>query len=173
MYNASELKAHRDRWYEKVKNSHGVMSNPDYINLDRKLFMEIREILPSDKGSIVYLRFHDYGGSFPDGAHDDLTNFIRCCVKPEFEFIDIDLEGARTKLANAIDLFLNTINLLTYPLDGGIQDKYSVPKEWSYGSKEQKREYKKSIYRLNELKTCVHQAYDELIRLGRRKLACG
>jgi hypothetical protein len=171
MYTTSELKAHRDRWYEKVIKSHGVTSNPDYIELDRQLFMEIREILPSDNGSIVYLRFHDYGGSFPDIAHDNLKNFINKCIKPEFEFMDTDLEGARIKLANSIHCFLEAIGLFTYPLEGW-PDKNRVPKEWSYGSKEQRRKYYESIAKLNELSTNVHEAYDELIRLGRRKLAC-
>ena len=171
IYTTSELKEHRDRWYEKVRRSHGVMSNPDYIELDRHLFMEIREILPSDKGSIVHLRFHDYGNSFPDGCHDDLNNFMSKCIRPEFEFIDIDLEGTRTKLANSIDSFLESIGLLTYPV-GGRPDRNRVPKEYSYGSDEQKRLFKESIAKLNELSTDVLETYDELIRLGRRKLAC-
>jgi hypothetical protein len=169
-YTASELKAHRDRWYEKVKKSYGVTANPDYVELDRKVFSEIREILPSDKGSIVFLRFHDYSASFPSAIHDDLRNFMIRCIRPEFEFIDMDLEGLRTRLANSIGDFLEAIGLHTYPLDGR-PDKNGVPKEWGYGTDEQQKEYHKAIAELNQLRTNVYETYDELVRLGRRKLA--
>ena len=169
-YTDSELKAHRDRWYEKVEKSYGITANPDYIELDRKVFSEIREILPSDKGSIVFLRIHDYGASFPSAIHDDLRNFMSRCIRPEFEFIDMDLEGIRTKLANSINDFLEAIALHTYSLDSRPY-KSRVPKEWSYGSDEQQKEYHEAIAKLNQLKTNVYETYDEFVRLGRRKLA--
>ena len=170
-YTVSELTAHRDRWYEKVGKSHGIGTNPDYIELDRKLFMEIRDILPSDKGSIIHLRFHDYGNSFFEDAHVDLENFVRSCIKPEFEFLDIDLEGMKSKLADSIHTFLRAVSLLVYTVEGR-ENKLAVPKEWSYGSEQAQKEYRESVEKLNDLSTKVHEAYDELIRLGRRKLAC-
>jgi len=53
-YTASELRKHRDRWYEKVKNEHFSIIYPDCVDLDRKLFLKIREILPSTGGSISF-----------------------------------------------------------------------------------------------------------------------
>ena len=169
-YTSSELKAHRNRWYEKVSKSHGITANPDYIELDRKVFTELRAILPSDKGAIPFLRAHDYGASYPCDIHHDLHKFLYNCTKPEFEFIDMDLEGCRAKLSKNIDDFLKAVGLYIFSLDNR-PDRCRVPKEWSYGSEEQKKEWRKAVELLNELKTQVFETYDELIRIGRRKLA--
>jgi len=171
MYTTSELKEHRDRWYEKVRKTSGITSNPDYIELDRKLFIEIRDILPSDKAPIAYLRSHDYDGSFPDGIHDKLDEFLHKCLRPDFEFMDFDLEGLRTKLAYLINKFLEAIGQFTYPLDGR-PDRNGVPYEWELGSAEEQKQYHDSIRQLNDLSMKVCETYDEFIRLGRRKLAC-
>jgi len=169
-YTSSELKAHRDRWYNKVKKSHGMSANPDYLELDRKVFAELRAILPSDKGSIKFLRSHDYGASYPCDIHDDLRKFLDNCTKPEFEFLDMDLEGRRATLENNIEDFIKTIGLYVFSLDAR-PNRCRVPKEWSYGSEEQYKQWLHAIDLLNEQKTKVFETYDELIRLGRRKLA--
>lgn len=170
MYTASELKRHRNLWYEKVRNSHTIISNPDYLELDRQLFCEIREILPSDRGSINFLRFHDYGASFPCGIHEDLYTFMYKCSNPEFEFMDIDLEGIRARLFELIDKFTDLTGQFTFPVDGAPR-KNRVPKEWTYGSREEQVKFNKITNELNELGAEICKVYDELIKLGRRKLS--
>ncbi len=170
-YTESELREHRDRWYTKVRNSEGIAASANYIDVDRKLYEEIREILPSDRGSIVFLRFHEYASSFHEDAHADIEKFAQNCSRPEFEFLDADLEGLRGKLARSIDQFLRAVSLLVYPVEGR-DYRYAVPQEWRYLSEESKREWQESVDKLNDLSAKVCQAYDELVRLCRRKLAC-
>lgn len=188
-YTPSELKGHRDRWYEKVRKSHGIMANPDYIELDRKLFLEIRDILPSS-GSISFVRAHDYGGTFDTERHEDFDEFLYFCERPECEFLDADLEGLRVRLEDEIKQFITAIAKHTFPLRNEIK-KNRLPrdpmqdfellawfKEKAKDENElnelikQQREY---IFRtrreLNNLAQQIYTTYDEFIRFGRRKLA--
>ncbi len=168
-YSISELKAHRDRWYGKVSKSHGITANPDFSEVDRKVFAELRAILPSDKGAIPFLRIHDYGASYPCDIHDNLHKFAYNCIKPEFEFIDMDLEGCRAKLVKNINDFLEAVGLNVFSLDSR-PDRCRLPKEWSYGSEEQQKKWYKTVALLNKLKSEVIETYDELIRMCRKKL---
>jgi hypothetical protein len=164
-YTESELRGHRDRWYEKVRNSHAVTTNPDYVELDRKLFLEIREIIPST-GSISFVRSQDYGLPFPREKHEDIRSFLSHSTKPEFEFIDIDLEGLRVNLVDSVREFLMAIGQYTFDYDR--RDGWSsVPRDWAYRQREQFHQARK---KLNALSYKVCESYDELIRLGRRKL---
>jgi len=168
-YSITELKAHRNRWYEKVSKSHGITANPDFVEVDQKVFGELRDILPSDKGAIPFLRFHDYGASYPCDIHYNLHKFAHNCIKPEFEFFDMDLEGCRAKLVKNINDFLDAVGHYVYTLDSR-SDRCRVPKEWSYGSKEEQKEWHKAVELLNKLKSEVIETYDELIRMCRKKL---
>jgi hypothetical protein len=170
-YTESELREHRNRWYGKVRQSEGIATSVEYVDVDRKLYMEIRDILPSDKGSIVFLRFHEYASSFPGDAHSNLEKFVQNCIRPEFEFLDTDLEGMRMELATSIDRFLRETSLLVFPVEGR-EHRYAVPQEWRYGSEESQKAWQESVDKLNDLSAKVCKAYDELIRLCRRKLAC-
>jgi HNH endonuclease len=50
-YTESELRQHRNRWNEKVKSTNHTVINPDCVELDKNLFLKIRGIIPSEKGS--------------------------------------------------------------------------------------------------------------------------
>jgi hypothetical protein len=41
---------HRDRWYEKVKTTAGLVASPETRDVDRQTFHHLRELLPSDPG---------------------------------------------------------------------------------------------------------------------------
>lgn len=104
-YTISELKGHRDRWCEKVRKNHALTTNPEYIELDKKLFLEIKQILNKD-GSIERVRQHDYGGTFDREWHRGLLDFIYFCEQPECEFLDADMEGLRCRFADDVKKFL-------------------------------------------------------------------
>jgi hypothetical protein len=164
-YTESELQGHRDGWYEKVKKSSGAMTNPDYIELDREVFRQVREILPST-GAIQFIRVHPWGAAFPLSRIDQLYHFLQHCDRPEFEFIDMDLEGLRADLAESADRFCAAIAIQTFPLDS--RPEFSnVPREWEFTQMER---YGKAIKELADLSNEVCDKYDELVRLGRRKL---
>jgi hypothetical protein len=188
-YTVSELKGHRDRWYQKVKAGHGINVSPDYLQLDRNLFQQIREILPST-GSIAFVRVQDYGGPFPWHQHDDLRQFGEFSRLPECEFMDPDLEGMRARLTESIEQFLKRIGEYAFPLDTNLEfsrlDRvpYEDPQAMAYyrqtaQNEEELRELVqmntdrvlKQYREVNELANLVYKAYDEFIRFARRKLA--
>jgi len=164
-YTESELRGHRDRWYEKVKKSHGATTNPDYIELDREVLLQVRKVLPST-GAIRFIRSHAWGAAFPLSKMDELYRFLDHCTRPEFEFIDADLEGLRASLAESVERFLATIGLDTFPLNRPGWN--NVPREWNFVQAER---YSKAINELTSSSNKVCAKYDELIRLGRRKLS--
>ena len=174
-FTPSELRGHRDKWYEKVRNSQGVTANPDYIELDRKLFTQIRELLPS-VGIMTFLRDHVYMGAFPFDVHLDLYRFLENCRAPEFEFLDADLESLRNQLRCDIEEFLATIGQKTFPIKPGVNRVFAPDEvEMRATSHDQVEQAYARARRtgdtLNELAQKICETYDELIRLGRRKLA--
>ncbi len=169
-YTESELIKHRDRWYEKVKNEHLLIIHPDCVDLDRNLFLKIREILPTTGGSISFTRNHIYTERFRIEVHDDLRKYKLQCENPDFEFIDSDLEMRRCELTDSVESFLETLARVVFTTDDWKIDfkmmaiypdiKYSKPKI-----------YYKAVDDVHQAANKVCTAYDDLVRLGRRKLA--
>ena len=91
-------------------------TNPDLIKLDRVLFLQIRNLLPSN-GSINFIRSHDYGGSFYLTKHSDLAIFEGHLELPEFEFFDQELEELRQDLTMYIKEFQRIIARKHFPLE--------------------------------------------------------
>lgn len=162
-YTESEIKEHRNRWYEKVSNQTDLI-HPDCIELDRKLFLKIRSILPITGGSISFIRNHIYTNKFLSKDHDDLNNYIYQCENPDFEFIDLDLEIRRCQLKDCIEEFINIFLLVVFSTENQMlavypDIKYSKPDV-----------YYKAVNDLHQAANKVCSAYHDLIRLGRRKL---
>lgn len=107
-YTENELLAHRDKWYNKVKNNVGVANQSDIIETDKKIFEKIVGTLPWD-GSIGFIRDFDFHNVFDTDSFNDFHEFIYRCKNPAFEFIDPDLEGIRLELLEK-NLRNNTLN---------------------------------------------------------------
>ncbi|RFP60999.1 MAG: HNH endonuclease [Limnothrix sp. CACIAM 69d] len=170
-YTESELRQHRDRWYEKVSHKIFVSGNPDYIELDRKLFRRIREILPSQGGSISFMRKHSYGVPFPSNSHDDLRSYLDQCKDPDFEFINSDLETRKSQLTINIQEFHRVLLYAAYSSDDLPCHLAIEPgmKRFTGGSNYAR--YLQGVEKAETAATQVCEAYDELIRFGRRNLA--
>jgi len=167
-YSEAELEEHRNRWYTKVQDSGGTIVQPEYLDLDRTVFMRIRGLLPSS-GVIAFLRHHHYGEPCLSAEHHGLWEFCRECDLPEFEFIDTDLEGLRVELKQNTLEFLEVAGRELFRVETTGNERYvAVPAEWK--DSDWKR-YDKAVATLNEFANDVIAAYDSLIRLGRRKLA--
>ena len=165
-FTETELKAHRDNWYQKVANSGGIVARPEYVEMDRRLFEEIRTTLSSD-GAIRVLRNSNYAGfSFERSGHDQLYEFMYKCANPEFEFMDADLESLKAQLADKIGEFTDLIAVNTFPLEANAERVW-VPPEWEM---EQPEHFWKVVDSLHQLVREICDTYDSLIRLGRRKL---
>lgn len=170
-YTESELREHRNRWYEKVKGNQVLLIHPDYIDLDRKLFLKFKKMLLVTGGSIQFMRNHSYGTSWLMKAHDDLKAYSRECQNPDFEFIDLDLETRRCEFTRSVERFLDVLLRVSFPTYRWIanySEEIAVFPEVKYSKPEK---YCEALNDIEESASDVCSAYDDLIRLGRRKLA--
>ncbi|MFA5367202.1 MAG: HNH endonuclease signature motif containing protein [Dehalococcoidia bacterium] len=165
-FTETELKAHRDNWYQQVIKSGGIITRPEYTEMDRKLFDKIRTTLSSDD-AIRFLRNNNYAGfSFERSKHYQLYEFMHKCVNPEFEFIDADLESLKVQLLGKINEFTNVISLNTFTVEGNTEYSWVIP-DWEF---EQPERFWEIVNNLHSLAQDICDTYDNLIRLGRRKL---
>ena len=166
-YTQNELRLHRDAWYKKVQSSSATVTLPEHLEVDRRTFLRLTELLPWN-GSIQFVRYNSFAGvSFRDREISELRAFAYACEDPSFEFLDADLEGIRATLYAYIEEFLTAVAYSTFPVQG-TTDSYSVPKEWRY---KQPKEFNEAVERIHSATAGITESYDSLIRLGRRKLA--
>ena len=166
-FTPGELKAHRDQWYGRFKQSGHDIPKTDYVELDRQVYRKLKELLPSD-GSIHFIRYNNFAGfSFRLADLSDLDNFYHACEYPEFEFVDPDLEGLRADLRQHISELLGMIGLNTWPLNEPGERRNSVPPEWEETQPERFREV---VGKLHQLTTHICDTYDSIVRLARVRL---
>lgn len=165
-YSETELKQHRDNWYAKVKNSLGVLSSSEYLELDKRVMIELVELLPWDR-VILFLRDHDFGAAFTYADIRDLDQFWWKCNDPAFEFIDADLEGIRANLIADINEFAKHLLMNVFPVEGRADDSISVPYNWEETNQQR---FEAAVAMLNQSSSKIAECYIDLIRLGKRKL---
>jgi hypothetical protein len=168
-YTETELREHRNRWYEKLRNNSFSLLHPECIELDRKFFLKIKEVLPVTEGSITFIRNHSYDNPWLLEAHDDLKKYRSHCQNPDFEFIDSDLEIHRCRLTECIGEFLETLMRVGFMADRWTDEdrQIAVYPKIKYCEPDI---YRKAIDDIHQTANAVCSAYDGLIRLGRRKL---
>jgi hypothetical protein len=179
-YTDAELREHRNRWYEKVGNKSFLLSHPECVELDRKLFLKIKQILPVTEGSITFIRSHVYTDPWLLKEHNDLTKYRSHCQNPDFEFIDLDLEIHRCRLTESIKKFMETLFTVGFTTDrftvGFSTDRWREYREMREMAvypdiRDSKHDvYRKAVEDMEQTANDVCSAYDGLIRLGRRKL---
>lgn len=167
-FTPSELKMHRNRWYEKVKNTGIVYLSDDYLKVDHRLFQKIREMLPGDT-IIKFLREHDYGGSFPRIYHVPLYDFIEWSELPETEFFNATLEAMRAELESSIRQFLKACSGRIFRHHNS--DWLSIPSEWLEKDKKTQQRFWDAQKTLNKLAANICEQYDKFISQG-RKILC-
>jgi hypothetical protein len=164
-FSGSELRAHRDNWFRKVAASPALTSATNTIEVDRKVFEKIRELLPSSQ-AIAFIRTNNFAGfSFRMSMVDPFYEFERWARLPDSEFLDADLEHLRSNLAEAVEDFTDLITGETYTASS--PDYASVPPEWE---SEQPARFDRVVSAIHSSAAKVCVAFDALIRSGRRKL---
>ena len=171
----AELRAHRDRWFEKMKNAAPVHSNEAVLNLDRGLFSKIKERLPFDS-LMIHFRDHDYGGSFDSQYHDSLLEFIRWSEDPSIEFLDERMQGAFRSLLSSLHEFRRFWGNRLWLDDNALRvgrRELSIPREWRDGDDAVRNEKRWDEARttLNKSATEYFESYQSFIKIGRRLLA--
>lgn len=132
------------------------------LELDKELFLDIRDnLLPQNK-TIGFLRHNNFAGfSFDDKMLEDIENYESRKDDPNFHFFHPDLEKHRIEMLNKISQFTYIIAGETFPTPQGRQ---TVPSEWEI---EQPERFDKVVNDLHTLKNEICQTYDDFIKIGR------
>jgi len=161
-----ELRMHRDGWYTKVATSGSTAASTAHTEMDRILFSKIRELLPSDSDTINFLRDTDLGGSFELELLNGLQILMRDSLRPEFEFMDAEIESRRARLVEATRNFLAAVAQYTFPCSG-MNMRNEIPPEWRETNLTQ---FFEAQQKLNDLATDLYDKYGDFVRTGRRRL---
>ncbi len=132
-------------------------------SVDRKLFEEFLELLPSD-GVIVFVSTFDFGGIFFHDRLKNLRTFRATWDNPEHEFLDRTLETKRKEFYQAVNEFMSHIVANTFVIEDG---KQAVPREWEY---QQPKRYHDAIESIHNSANKVSKRHKELVRIARKKL---
>jgi predicted nucleotide-binding protein len=133
--------------------------------VDRKLFNELKEVLPSNR-SIRFIRDFIMGSSsFDIKSLDDLHKFMLDWNDVEHEFLDKELEEKRSCLYSLIEEYIAIIAVNTFPTADGA--RRSIPSEWVH---EQNDRYVRVVNQLHNKAEEVVKAHQDLMRTARHKL---
>lgn len=164
-YGESELKRHRDSWFEKVKGNIGTTSRETVVETDKQIFKLLVTILPWE-GSINFIRTNNFAGwSFELARLDDLYEYEYHCKNPAFEFLDPDLEQLRANLLDLISHFTSTIAVETFPTHNSGRNE--VPEDWEF---EQPERFDRAVMTLHQTAGEIVEMYGNLIKTATRKL---
>lgn len=137
--------------------------------VDRNLFNNFIELLPSSSGAAQFLELHDFGGTFDLDRFSPIDSFIYDWNCPEKSFLDKSLESIKTEFwAKSRELSI-LIGRKTGPTRNGRQ---SVLTDEYIGAYNIPEEYEEDIRLLNQKATELFQIHQNLVKQCRQKLTC-
>jgi|SRR5947209_10210539 len=167
-YTKNELVQHRDSWYKKVAENPVSTYTSDSAQLDKKVLEELSEVLSWK--TVRFVRTNNFAGhSYRRSTLEPLWVFLDRCENPAFEFLDTELEGHRAELKAAISELDDLLNENAFSLGTNL-DFSSVPQEWEI---EQPARFWKVVRTIHSAAKRIGTAYDQIVRVGRRKLGVG
>ena len=142
----------------------------DLYNVDRELFKEFIELLPSDGLDVKLLEKHDFGNSHHGNEVKRLDKFVHTWNNAQKQFLDAELEAQRDNLITKARHFIDTLASRSYSIGNGetfscIPDAYRGAWDWPPHVHEQIRE-------LNDLGSELFELHKTLILKARSKLKC-
>jgi hypothetical protein len=167
-YTISEVKAARDKLYALVAEGNhlsvtAAQPSPQ-IEADRGILRDIMQTVPSN-GSIRFVRTNHFGGVFELSRLDDIETFYHDRNGPDHEFLDLESEALRKTFRKNCEVLLVAVASQTYPSNTPGWNK--VPDEWHY---KQRDRWDAAVGEIHAAAEAVGQAYDELVKIARRKL---
>ncbi len=138
---------------------------PNHKEIDKKLFLEFKENLPSD-GSIHFIDEQNMAGfSWARSELKDLHKFYNEWNDAEHEFLDNELEGLRANLHELVGDYLGQIATNTFPAyHEGYQ---TVPPEWE---EKNPKHFSEVVGKLHDSAGNIVKVHQKLIRRARKKL---
>jgi hypothetical protein len=164
-YTEAELRVHRDNWYEKVAAGGGLVPQPEHVVVDKEVFAEFQRIVPYFP-TLDYLRGRNFAGfAFETGPLDPLFRYSHYSDRPEYEFLDPQLESARGAFVSAVRSFSSAVGRNTWTVGRvGLQ---SVPEEWEVTQPER---FHQVVEELHSAADAIETTYRALIRTARVRL---
>lgn len=131
---------------------------------DRVLYDRLIKLLPSD-GIIDFINKSNMAGfSFNLDRLNPLEEFIQTWRNATHEFLDPDLEHAKSELYLRCREYSNLIGKYTFPNKNGQQ---SVPQEWEI---EKPQKFESAVNELHGKAQEVFDSHERFVRIARRKL---
>ena len=128
---------------------------------DINLLQNFLSVFPSNGRSVMFLKDHDLGGSFPAEDLEELTEFVHEWDNAEHEFKNQKIEGKRSNLLKLSKSFRSALSLSIFS-DGHGYFSMELKDFEDRPHILEKRD------RLNELASKVYEAHQELIRSGNK-----
>lgn len=161
-FTESELIRHRDNWYQKVSLGMTKPVNQEPNKLDYELYLKIKNVF-SDSTLEYYLTELNLGDAFNNDVFNGLNDIYYSSNKPEFEFIDEELEKLKGKLLNSISSFIFFKAINTFRTDEG---KHAISESAFYDDDDLA-----SVNEFNSLAADIWSNYCSLIRECRRRFS--
>lgn len=142
----------------------------ELVEVDKKLFLEFVDLLPSDGLDVKLLEEHDFGNSHHGNEVKALDTFVHTWNNAQKEFLDSELESKRSVFIKKAHHFIYTLAGRSYAIGNGeifscVPDAYRG--EWDWPS-----HIDKQIEELNELGTELFELHKEIVLTARRKFKC-
>jgi hypothetical protein len=135
------------------------------IEHDKKILKSILDVIPSN-GSILFIRDYDFGGSFNIENIKEISSFLEISKRPDFRFLDKEIEKCRLSLVHAINQFDSFIGMNCYSALIKEAHIIGIKKAHEYQDINEYRIIKNDI---NELANNVCNSYDSLIFSASKK----
>ncbi len=179
-YTETELKAHRDNWYHRIKTDNSENCGEICIS-DKKLFKKICDVF---NDSLRYcLKDADLRGTHPRKVFESLAYLLHEEDDPFFEFLNVELEKLRGNLFDCIRKFIDYWGINTFtagrilPEDNAthlwLLNQGQIPpggEDYEKFYEENYERFEAEAERLNELATEVWNSYNTFVKSGRRLL---
>ena len=169
-YSREELLLHRQSWLSKVasqKIKNPPSSYPIHEEMDKELLKKIKSILRWDIEIEAAKSRRFSRGPFNISIMRGFEIFTEEAYNnPSFEFLNLELESLLGELKKTTRDLCETIGYKVYPTKLG-DNIVSIPSEWQY---KQESRYMEAVKEIDSLTDPIVLAYDDLIKIGRRKL---
>jgi hypothetical protein len=169
-FRSSELRAHRDRWLDRVSRTTPAIFDDERRSVDREVFNRIRSEIP-EIFVREYLKEHCWGQPINSDTLDKIYAIDRFLQRLDSEFLDPTCEGYRASFLQAFRRFWNNEDFIQIsPLDHNPK-MYRIPKAWTRsGDPEVRKQFYDCMNNLNRLSTEAFEEYEAMIREIRRLL---
>lgn len=163
-FRPQELRAHRDKWHEKMSNTTPAIFDEERRAVDRAVYAKLRDAVP--EGWVAeFLALHDWSQPIRVRDLDKIRAIDWFLDRLDSEFLDPTCEGIRATFAQAFHGFRHNDSFLQMSRLEGNSELHGLPKHWRDGHEKGPRElFDQCRKELNELSTAAYDAYVAMIR---------